>query len=121
MKNQTFDQWHKNHGCDTEELWKIQNLLGSILGWDHPEYLAASKAWVASRKNCKLCLKDHQSSCSCVCHVEWKFDEPEEKGECVEVEEYEMKDGIGLRFPKGIEAKTFLAKVEKANQGGRRI
>jgi len=61
------------------------------------------------------------SKCGIVIRIDWypKFVYPEEKGECVEVEEYETEDGIGLRFPKGIEAKTFLAKVKKANQGGK--
>lgn len=52
-----FDTWLKNHGCDTEELWKIQNCLGNLYGFDSEHAKEASKAWEESRKdpaNCRL-------------------------------------------------------------------
>ena len=42
-----FDAWLKSHGCTTEELWKLQNCLGTVLGFDHPEAVAAKRAWQA--------------------------------------------------------------------------
>lgn len=50
MTKQSFDQWHKNHGCSTKELWLIQNCLGTLYGFDHPDAKAASESWGNSRK-----------------------------------------------------------------------
>lgn len=41
----TFDEWHKTHGPNTEELWYIQNCLGDILGWDNENTKQAMEAW----------------------------------------------------------------------------
>lgn len=46
---QTFAQWLKNHTCTTEELWKIQNMLGSCTGWNSNLYEEAKEAWEKSR------------------------------------------------------------------------
>lgn len=45
-KSQTFTDWLESHGCTTEELWKIQNCIGSLWGFDHPIAKEAAKAWM---------------------------------------------------------------------------
>jgi len=36
MTNQPFREWLSRHGCSRRELWLMQNMLGSCLGWEHP-------------------------------------------------------------------------------------
>src|SRR3990167_8105071 len=45
---QSFTHWLKNHPCTEEELWKIQNCLGTLLGYEHPLAQEAVQAWKRS-------------------------------------------------------------------------
>lgn len=47
--NQTFHEWLENHRCSVEELWKIQNCLGSVLGFENPIAKDAEEAWRKQR------------------------------------------------------------------------
>lgn len=49
MTTTAFDSWLRNHPCDTETLWYIQNMLGTVLGFEHPLAQEAQKAWEDSR------------------------------------------------------------------------
>jgi hypothetical protein len=40
-----FLDWLNHHGCSKEELWKIQNCIGAVFGFNQPVYLAAKQAW----------------------------------------------------------------------------
>ena len=52
-----FRLWVKNHGPSKETLWALQNMLGSVLGFDHPLSLETKKAWVECRE------KENEDSC----------------------------------------------------------
>ena len=43
----TFDAWLKTHGCDTKQLWLIQNMLGDCYGDEN--WKQAIEAWEKSR------------------------------------------------------------------------
>src|SRR4051794_35391893 len=44
-KETAFARWLTNHGCTPEELWKIQNCLGTCLGFEHPLATQAKEEW----------------------------------------------------------------------------
>lgn len=49
MNKQTFQDWLTNHPCTTEELWKIQNCLNTLLEPEHPLVQQAVQAWHDSK------------------------------------------------------------------------
>lgn len=49
-ERQTFNDWYKSHSCDAHSLWLLQNCLGALLGFEHPDALEALEAWKRERE-----------------------------------------------------------------------
>lgn len=58
----SFNDWLQNHpqADTTETLWLLQNCLGAVLGFDHPDTLAAKHAWQLSRYQVLSPTQDEQ-------------------------------------------------------------
>jgi hypothetical protein len=76
-----FDAWHKNHGCTKEELWKIQNCIGALFGFDHPVAIDAAKAWRKALEECTEC-GEKESDGRCSHCMQWVCDICKEKHDC---------------------------------------
>ncbi len=48
-KEELFINWLNNHPCSTEELWKIQNCLGTVFGFNSAIAMQAAHSWERSR------------------------------------------------------------------------
>lgn len=50
-KVDAYQEWLKNHPCDTETIWYIQNCLGTLFGFEHPMAQSAKESWEESRES----------------------------------------------------------------------
>lgn len=40
-----FNSWHSTHPCNAEVLWYLQNMLGTVYGYESENAKQAVKAW----------------------------------------------------------------------------